>query len=105
MDRLKKDLLVDYDRLTRPASYDTPTDCWIGLTVINMELDETKGVLETHAWMRLNWSDPKMTWDPSQYGGVKQLNLAADEVSCSYLKFHFYPNFCSKGLAARCHSL
>jgi nicotinic acetylcholine receptor len=81
VDKLKADLLDGYDRLTRPENYATVTECWVGLTVIQMELDETRGVLETHAWMRLNWSDSKLKWDPKDYEEIKQLNVQADEVS------------------------
>lgn len=81
VDKLKVDLLSGYDRLTRPENYGTVTECWVGLTVIQMELDETRGVLETHAWMRMNWTDSKMKWDPKNYADIKQLNVHADEVS------------------------
>lgn len=88
MDKLKADLLSGYDKLTRPENNAVITQCNVGLTVIYMELDETKGVLETHAWMRLNWTDSKLKWDPKNYDNIKQLNVHADEVSCmkKYLK-------------------
>lgn len=73
--------MTDYDQLTRPENFNVATGCWVGLTVINMELDETKGILETHAWLRMTWNDTKLKWDPKDYENITQLNLAADEVS------------------------
>lgn len=51
-----------------------------------MELDETLGILETHAWLRMNWSDSKMKWDPKDYQDIKQLNVQADEVVLKLFK-------------------
>lgn len=46
----------------------------------NIDLDETKGTLSTHAWMKMNWSDSKLSWDNASYGGIDSLHLTADEV-------------------------
>jgi hypothetical protein len=80
VDRLKADLLKNYDRFSRPENYNVATQLMVAMTVIHMDLDETRGVLETHAWMRMNWSDSKLKWDPAQYDGIKELKLNADEV-------------------------
>lgn len=45
VDRLRKDLLKDYDVNARPEHYMTATQCNISLTLINVDLDETRGVL------------------------------------------------------------
>lgn len=81
VDKLKSDLLKNYDRFNRPEDFATVTKCFISLTVIHMELDETRGVLETHGWVKMNWTDSKLKWDPSAYGGISHLHMAADEVS------------------------
>lgn len=85
IDKLKGELLQDYDRLNRPENFETATQCWLGLTIIHMELDETKGVLETHAWMRMNWSDSKLKWDPSKNSNITQINVQPDEVRAHLL--------------------
>jgi Neurotransmitter-gated ion-channel ligand binding domain len=80
VDKLKAELLENYDRFNRPEHIQVPTQCHLGITVIHMELDETRGVLETHAWMKMNWSDSKLKWDTKAHGDIYQLNVAADEV-------------------------
>ena len=90
IDKLKGELLQDYDRLNRPENFETPTQCWLGLTIIHMELDETKGVLETHAWMRMNWSDSKLKWDPSKNSNITQINVQPDEVRARFFNYFFF---------------
>jgi Neurotransmitter-gated ion-channel ligand binding domain len=80
VDKLKADLLKGYDRLTRPAQFKEKTFCEIGVTLININLDETRGVLTSHAWLRMNWSDSKLSWDNESYGGIASLHVTADEV-------------------------
>lgn len=81
IDKLKADLLKGYDKLNRPENFQTATKCDLGLTVIHMDLDEKNGVLETHAWLRLNWTDSKLKWVPETYENISQVNVAADEVN------------------------
>lgn len=57
------------------------TNLTIGLTVIHMDLIETKGVLETHAWLRMKWNDGKFKWDPKDYDNITVIHLTADEVN------------------------
>lgn len=80
IDKLKKDLLTNYDRLTRPEQYKTKTLCHAGLALIHLDLDETRGVLTSHVWMRMNWSDSKLTWDNRSYDGISELHFSADEI-------------------------
>lgn len=71
--------MKDYNRFTRPEQYDTATKCYLGLTLIHMDLDETRGVLTTHAWLKMNWTDSKLSWDNESYA-MNDLHVAADEV-------------------------
>ena len=79
VDRLKHDLLNGYDPLNRPENNNKATKCNVALTVINIALDETRGVLTTHAWARLNWTDSKMSWDNSSYDGIGVIRVTPDE--------------------------
>lgn len=80
IDKLKSHLLKNYDRFSRPENAQVTTHLTVGLTVIHMELHETKGVLETHAWIKLNWSDGKLKWNESDYDNITHFHVAADEV-------------------------
>lgn len=81
VDKLKSDLLQNYDRFSRPENAQVTTNVYVGLTVIHMELHETKGVLETHAWIKLNWLDGKLKWNPNDYDNITHFHVSADEVS------------------------
>lgn len=83
VDRLKTDLLTNYDRLTRPANHNVPTRCNISITLIHMELDETKGLLDSHIWVKMFWNDSKLIWDNASYGGIGEIRVDADEVDKS----------------------
>jgi hypothetical protein len=99
VDALKKDLLEDYDPLTRPSNGKDVNSLQVSITLINIDLDEKRGVLTTHAWLKMNWSDKKLSWDPTAYNGIVELRVGADEVNkcefCALLinknvsSFHF----------------
>lgn len=81
---MKRELLKGYNRFTRPEQYETATKCDLGLTLIHMELDETRGVLASHTWLKMNWTDSKLSWDNNSYG-MNDLHVSADEVHISIL--------------------
>lgn len=81
VDRLKKDLLEDYDPLTRPSNAKDANSLHVSITLINIDLDEKRGVLTTHAWLKMNWSDVKLSWDPKAYDGIQEMRVGADEVN------------------------
>ena len=77
----------NYDRFSRPEDASVTTNLYVSLTVIHMELHETKGILETHAWIKLNWTDSKLKWNISDYDNITHCHVSADEVStnkCMY---------------------
>lgn len=84
VDKLKHELLKSYNKLTRPEQYNKATFCELSMTLIHMELDETRGVLTSHAWLKMNWSDSKLSWDNNSYE-MNDLHVAADEVHISLL--------------------
>lgn len=80
IDILKTSLLKDYDTHIRPDNSKTATVLWVGITVLHMEVVESTSTLETHAWLKMNWTDSKMKWDPAKFNGISSLRLSADDV-------------------------
>ncbi|KAG5679171.1 hypothetical protein PVAND_008761 [Polypedilum vanderplanki] len=80
IDKLKSELLKNYDRFARPENHNSVTNLSVGITVIHMDLIESKGILETHAWLKLRWNDGKFKWDPKAYDNITMIHMAADEV-------------------------
>lgn len=78
VDILKKSLFKNYDVLTRPENFQTVTNCHVTMTLINIDFDETRGVLTSHAWLKMNWTDSKLSWDKQMYN-ISELRVQSDE--------------------------
>lgn len=86
-------MLTNYDRLTRPENQNKATRCNVALTIIHMQMDEARGVLTTHAWLKMNWTDSKMSWDNNSYDGISEIRVTADEARLNvHFTLHFIDN-------------
>ena len=79
-DRLRHDLFKNYDTAARPEHFSVATKVKIALTIIHINLDETKGVLSTHTWLKMNWTDSKLSWNPSDYENLATLHVRPSDV-------------------------
>jgi hypothetical protein len=52
-DKLKRDLLLNYDKYSRPAEFDSPTNVNIGFELIHFDLDEVKSIFTVHGWLKM----------------------------------------------------
>jgi len=50
------------------------------MALIHLDLDEKVSVLEVDGWMRLNWTDQYLSWDPNDFGGLKQIHFGQSEI-------------------------
>lgn len=69
-DKLKKDLLKDYDPSIRPSQHYNVTIVEASITITHVEINEIKSTLSIYGWMKFNWNDPKLTWNPADYGNL-----------------------------------
>ncbi|XP_014681775.1 PREDICTED: acetylcholine receptor subunit alpha-like isoform X2 [Priapulus caudatus] len=73
--RLYDDLLSGYNRLTRPVP--NHTSCVavkLGLKLTQLiDVDEKNQIMKTNVWLRQEWVDYKLAWNPLEYGGVDVL--------------------------------
>uniref|UniRef100_A0A8C5HTL0 Neuronal acetylcholine receptor subunit alpha-7 n=1 Tax=Gouania willdenowi TaxID=441366 RepID=A0A8C5HTL0_GOUWI len=75
--RLLRELLVSYNSLERPVVNDSDT-ITVQLTLSLMQIidvDEKKQVLTTNIWLGMEWEDPYLRWNESDYPGVTSLRL------------------------------
>lgn len=79
-DKLKKALLLNYDKFARPAQHGNTTSVTLDPTVHHVELDETRSIMTVHGWIKMTWQDEKIKWNPADYGGIKLLHLADHEI-------------------------
>jgi hypothetical protein len=80
IDTLRKDLLDGYEINSRPSQANDANSLHVAMTLINIDLDENRGVLTSHAWIKMNWSDIKLRWDPLKYNNIQQIRMGADEI-------------------------
>ncbi|KAJ8913429.1 hypothetical protein NQ315_017173, partial [Exocentrus adspersus] len=79
-DKLRQDLLLNYDKFARPAQHYNETNLQFGMSILHVEMNEFKSTLTVHCWLRLVWTDEKLKWDEADYGGLQVLHLAEHEV-------------------------
>ncbi|XP_052123849.1 neuronal acetylcholine receptor subunit alpha-2-like [Frankliniella occidentalis] len=79
-DRLKHDLLLGYDKFARPHSHELRTDVDLLVVLKHVSVDEFAGVMSLDAWVKMFWTDPKLTWKPDQYGNLSTLYLPDHEI-------------------------
>lgn len=52
-DKLKRDLLVNYDKFARPSEYYNTTKVSLSLSVKHLDLEESRGVLTVYGWLNM----------------------------------------------------
>ena len=50
------------------------------MAVIHLDLDERHSVLDIDSWMRFNWTDQYLSWDPQLHDNVTQIHLGSEEI-------------------------
>jgi hypothetical protein len=85
--QLRADLLADYDRLLPPTSARSTsysaagTD--VGLQVRFFKISSVEvayGTMSLKVWVRMRWSDTRLTWDPAAYGGLTHTYFNGDSL-------------------------
>ena len=80
--RLRKDLFQNHSSKTLPSlDNTTPVTVTISLTLRQiLDVDEKNQVMVTSIWFRQFWKDNILSWNASEYGGVKELHLTKKEI-------------------------
>ena len=52
----------------------------IGLAIIHFDVDEMKSVFSVDAWMRLGWTDHKLSWNPKDFGNLSKIHFGVNEI-------------------------
>ncbi|XP_063701348.1 acetylcholine receptor subunit alpha-like 1 isoform X2 [Culicoides brevitarsis] len=79
-DKLKKDLLMNYDRFARPAHHENATNVDIKLSIRHIDINEQKSIMTLNGWTKFSWNDDKLKWNPADYGGLESVHMADHEV-------------------------
>jgi len=80
-DRLRSHLLSSYKKEIHPVkNHEDTVRVDIGMALIHLDLNERTSILEVDGWMRLNWTDEYLGWDPTQFANLTQIHFGADEI-------------------------
>lgn len=75
--RLFDDLMLNYINHRRASSDpNQQTDVHVRLSLSQLiDLDEINQIMMCSVWLRQTWIDPRLAWEPKEYGGVDILHI------------------------------
>ncbi len=73
--RLYDDLISGYNRLVRPVGNNSEKlTVYMGIKLTQiLDVDEKNQIMTTNVWVRQEWMDYKLRWNPDNYGGIDHL--------------------------------
>ncbi|XP_074659528.1 neuronal acetylcholine receptor subunit alpha-10-like [Tubulanus polymorphus] len=80
--RLVQTLLRNYDKRLRPSiNYSLPLNVSYGVALSQIiDVDEKNQIITTNCWINQQWLDPKLTWSPDKYNGIKDILIPYTDV-------------------------
>ncbi|KAF6208117.1 hypothetical protein GE061_016567 [Apolygus lucorum] len=79
-DKLKRDLLMGYDKFARPTNHSKITPVDFNFHVAHINIDEGKFLMSMNVFITLRWYDDKLKWNPVNYDGISKLHVADHEI-------------------------
>lgn len=66
-----------YNRYSRPVAHaNESVSVTMGISIVRIvDVNEQNEILRTNMWLKLSWTDPKLTWEPSEYGGLERISV------------------------------
>ncbi|KAK0393041.1 hypothetical protein QR680_000028 [Steinernema hermaphroditum] len=71
-----------YNKLARPVRNETePVVVHLGIFFQQIiDIDEKSQTIVTNIWLRMSWVDIYLTWDPFEYGNIKEVRLPIRDI-------------------------
>ncbi|XP_060010990.1 neuronal acetylcholine receptor subunit alpha-5 isoform X3 [Lagenorhynchus albirostris] len=81
-DSLFKDLFQDYERWVRPVEHlNDKIKIKFGLAISQLvDVDEKNQLMTTNVWLKQEWIDVKLRWNPDDYSGIKVIRVPSDSL-------------------------
>ncbi|XP_035483384.2 neuronal acetylcholine receptor subunit alpha-5 [Scophthalmus maximus] len=81
-DKLFKYLFGSYQKWVRPVEYLNQTICVkFGLAISQLvDVDEKNQRMTTNVWMKQEWSDMKLRWNPDDYLGITTIRVPSNRL-------------------------
>ncbi|XP_072237315.1 neuronal acetylcholine receptor subunit alpha-5 [Leuresthes tenuis] len=81
-DKLFKYLFGNYQKWVRPVEYLNQTICVrFGLAISQLvDVDEKNQLMTTNVWIKQEWIDMKLRWNPEDYLGITTIRVPSDRI-------------------------
>ncbi|XP_010877185.1 neuronal acetylcholine receptor subunit alpha-5 isoform X1 [Esox lucius] len=81
-DKLFKNLFRNYQKWVRPVEYLNGTvQVKFGLAISQLvDVDEKNQLMTTNVWMKQEWVDMKLRWNPDDYLGITTIRVPSDSI-------------------------
>ncbi|XP_073785207.1 neuronal acetylcholine receptor subunit alpha-5 isoform X1 [Danio rerio] len=81
-DKLFKHLFSNYQKWVRPIEdLNTTIQVKFGLAISQLvDVDEKNQLMTTNVWMKQEWTDLKLRWDPDHYLGITSIRVPSDSI-------------------------
>jgi len=70
-------LLSGYSKDAKP---DGQVQVKIGLSISSLDLCAHRQVLSSAAWTEMQWNDPRLAWDPQEFGGLSSIRINSKHI-------------------------
>uniref|UniRef100_A0A8C3AHS4 Cholinergic receptor, nicotinic, alpha 4b n=1 Tax=Cyclopterus lumpus TaxID=8103 RepID=A0A8C3AHS4_CYCLU len=79
-ERLLQDLFAHYNKLSRPVENTSDTVLvHFGLSIAQLiDVDEKNQMMTTNVWVKQEWNDYKLRWNPEEYENVTSIRIPSE---------------------------
>jgi len=81
-ERLREALFKNYRKDVRPV--ETPEEVvnlTMNMNLVNvLDLDEESEIITFNAWIYMGWTDYRLKWDPTEFGGIESLRIPSSKI-------------------------
>lgn len=101
--KLQEDIIKGYNRLVRPVTHNSDklvvkfgirlvsildvvskiqlkTNFYLNLSLIRIIKDEKNQILTTNVWLKHEWKDINLKWDPADYNNLKSIVIPSSSI-------------------------
>ncbi|XP_032874694.1 neuronal acetylcholine receptor subunit non-alpha-3-like [Amblyraja radiata] len=81
-DTLLKNLFLGYQKWERPVRNRNDTiRVKFGLEISQLvDVDEKNQLMATNVWLKQEWNDYKLSWNPDDYGGISIVRVPSESI-------------------------
>ncbi|XP_027385901.1 neuronal acetylcholine receptor subunit beta-3 [Bos indicus x Bos taurus] len=81
-DALLRHLFQGYQKWVRPVLHSNDTvKVYFGLKISQLvDVDEKNQLMTTNVWLKQEWTDHKLRWNPDEYGGIHSIKVPSESL-------------------------